>query len=245
MKTLLAVLLLSLLPALAPAATLEEDVDGLVKVFGGDKSQHVAAVRTLAWMGVSDARVFDVVERLLRADAGAAAGNRTEQDRVAHYVRALGFSGNPKYMPTLQGYAGDRTYGRAAANALRDFPQYERWNPIISNRAGFDPKLSDDVNRVMNMLAADDLQLKGLGARRIYHAPHHEEVLLERLAQEAKANYTKSGDPESSDAIAWMLKALGSARNPKYVALLEEAARGASDRRIRNGAAAGLKYYSR
>jgi len=244
MRKLLGVLFLSL-PALALAATLEDDVQNLVKVFSGDKSQHVPAVRTLAWMGVSDARVFDVVEQLLKSDANAAIGNRIEQDRVAHYIRALGFSGNPKYLPTLQSYAGDRTYERAMNNALRDFPQYQRWNSVISNRAGFDAKYSDDVNRVMNMLAADDVQLKGLGARRIFHAPHHDEAVLERLAQEAKANYTKTSDPESADAIAWMLKALGSARNPKYVALLEEAVRGAPDRKVKNGAAAGLKYYSR
>jgi hypothetical protein len=243
MKRLL--LALCFLPGLAAAATLEDDVQGLIKVFSGEKSAHVPAVRTLAWMGVSDARVFDVVEQLLKSDADAARGNRIEQDRVAHYVRALGFSGNAKYMPVLQSYVGDRTYERAANNALRDFPSYQKWNAIISNRAGFDAKYSDDVNRVMNMLAAEDVQLKGLGARRIFHAPHHDEVLLERLAQEAKANYARSADPETSDAIAWMLKALGSARDPKYAALLEEAAKGAPDRKIRNGAAAGLKYYSR
>jgi len=240
-------LLLTLLclPALAAAASLEDDVQALVQTFSGDKGDHVPAVRTLAWMGISDARVFDVVEQRLKADADAARGERREADRVAHYLRALGFSGNAKYMPTLQSYVGDRTYERAANNALRDFPSYQKWNAIISNRASFDAKLSDDVNRVMNMLAAEDIPLKGLGARRIYHAPHHDEVLLERLAQEAKANYAKSPDPEAADAIAWMLKALGSARNPKYAALLEDAVKGAPDRKIRNGAATGLKLLSR
>lgn len=245
MRTIVAVLLSLLVSGFANAGSLEEDVQNLVKVFSGDKSAHVPAVRTLAWLGISDAQVYDIVEQRLKEDADPARGNRGEQDRVAHYIRALGFSGNPKYLPTLNSFQSDRTYARATRNALEEFPQYQKWNPVISNRATFDAKYSDEVNRIMNMFASEDVQLKGLGARRIYHGKHHDEVLLDRLAAEAKANYAKSADAETNDAIAWMLKALGSARNPKYVALLEEAVRGASDRKIRNGAAAGLKYYSR
>ena len=246
MRSFPAILLALVFPGLAAAVTLEDDVQSLVKVFSGDKGHHVAAVRTLAWMGVSDPRVYDIVEQRLKADAEAARDDRTEQDRVAHYLRALGFSGNDKYLPTLTGFQDDAVYGRSVRNALKDFPLYQKWNPIISNRAiFFDAKYSDDVNRVMNMLAAADVQLKGLGARRIRHGTHHEEPLLDRLEKEARTLYPKAKDfdLETQDAIGWMLIALGSSRNPKYLPLLEEALNETKERKIRNGASSGLKFY--
>jgi hypothetical protein len=246
MRSLPAILLSLVLPGLAAAVTLEDDVQNLVKVFSGDKGQHIQAVRSLAWMGVSDPRVYDVVEQRLKADAEAARDDRREQDRVAHYLRALGFSGNDKYLPTLKGFEDDVVYGRSVRNALKEFPQYQKWNPLISSRATFfDAKQSDDVNRVMNMLAADDIQLKGLGARRIRHGPHHDQPLLDRLEKEARTLYPKAKDfdVETQDAIGWMILALGSSRNPKYVPLLEEALNGTTERKIRNGAASGLKFY--
>lgn len=246
MRSLPGVLLSLVLPGLAAAATLEDDVQSLVKAFNGDKGHHVAAVRTLAWMGISDPRVYDIVEQHLKADADAGRDDRRERDRVAHYLRALGFSGNDKYLPTLKGFQEDVVYGRSVRNALKEFPQYQKWNPVISNRATFfDAKYSDDVNRVMNMLAADDIQLKGLGARRIRHGPHHDEPLLDRLEKEARVLYPKAKnfDAETQDAVGWMLIALGSSRNPKYIPVLEEALNGTSERKIRNGAASGLKFY--
>ena len=246
MRSIAVVVLAWVLPSVAGAVTLEDDVQSLVKVFSGDKSHHVAAVRTLAWMGVSDPRVYDVVEQHLKADAEAARGDGKEQDRVAHYLRALGFSGNDKYLPTLKGFQDDVVYGRSVRNALKEFPQYKKWNPFISNRATFfDAKYSDDVNRVMNMLAADDIQLKGLGARRIRHGPHHDQPLLDRLEKEARELYPKAKDfdAETQDAIGWMLIALGSSRDPKYLPLLEEALNGTKERKIRNGASSGLKFY--
>ena len=260
MRSIPAIALCLVFPGLAAAVTLEDDVQSLVKVFNGDKSAHVSAVRTLAWMGISDPRVYDIVEQRLKADVAARVGrwNRgggaevsprddsIERERLAHYVRALGFSGNDKYLPTLSSFEGDVNFGRHVRNALKEFPLYQKWNPVISNRTTFfDAKYSDDVNRVMNMLAADDIKLKGLGARRIHHEPHRDEPLLDRLEKEARTLFPKAKDfdPETNDAIGWMLIALGSTRNPKYIPLLEEALKGTSERKIRNAAASGLRSY--
>lgn len=242
MRTVLAVLL-SLSAWAAAAASLEEDVQKYVAIFSGDKSGHVKAAQSLQWVGISDTRVFDVVEQRLKADADAVRDDRVEKDRAAWYIRALGWSGNRKYEPTISSFQGDRTYERYAKGALAEMPRYQKWNPIISNRATFDAKLNDDANRVMNMLVSDDLELKLLATKRILNGKHQEEPLLDRLAQEAKARYPQGGDAETTEAVASMLRALGSSRNPKYVALLEEVVASSSDRKIRNGAAAGLRYY--
>jgi hypothetical protein len=220
-KRIFAACMLGLLCAVrAMGATVEEDVQRYVALYKGDKNLHNAASESLAWMGLSDPRLFDVIEQQLLADHAAARNDRHEQRRVALYVRALGFSGQSKYVPTLTRFQSDPAYQRFAKDALEDIPDYQRWNPVISDRSRFDPKQSDAVNRVLNMLRSDDMQLKRLGAKRIYFE-NHDEVLLDALAQELKAGYPKV-EHANEDALSWMVKALGRASGQKYRALFEE-----------------------
>jgi hypothetical protein len=230
MKILTAICIALFFSGYAAAASLEEDVNHYVQVFSGDKSRHSDAVESLAWMGISDARVFDVIERRLLGDAQQGRDDRNEKNRVAHYIRALGFSGQPKYAPTINKFLSDKLFERYAKTALLDLPQYQKWNSVISNRASFDPKYSDEINRVMIMLRSDDFQLKKIGAKRIYFK-NTDEVLLDALANEIRTNYTKN-DRELSDAIAWMVKALGNVKQPKYRPLLEEVAAKATDSKV-------------
>lgn len=230
MKTLFSILAALLFASSALGATAEEDVARYVRIFNGDASQHSDAADTFSWMGLSDPRIFDVIEQRLLADAKAASNNRHEKNRVARYIRALGFSGQAKYLPTINQFVADDTYDRYAKAALEDLPDYQRWNPIIANRANFDPKLSDDANRVMNMLRADDLMLKRVGAKRVYFQ-HQEPEVLDLLAKELKANYAKANH-DTADAIAWMVKALGKPLLAKYKPLIEEVAATAQESKV-------------
>ena len=124
-----------------------------------------------------------------------------------------------------------------------DIPQYRQWNPIISNRASFDPKLGDDANRIMNMLRANDFMLKRVGAKRVFYK-HQEPEVLELLAKELRANYAKATS-ETADAVAWMVKALGQPRLEKYKPLIEEIAASAQDSKVAKYANATLENYTR
>jgi hypothetical protein len=143
--------------------------------------------------------------------------------------------------PVICRFEQDRVYERYAKAASGDLPRYQKWNPIIANRAAFDPQRGDDANRVMTMLRSDDLLLKQIGAKRIYFQ-HQEDALLEMLAKEVRANYT-STDPRFSDAIAWMLKGLGKSGKPQDIPLLEEVRANAQDPKIRKYAQISLDYY--
>jgi hypothetical protein len=246
MRSILALLLSLVLSGLAAAATLEEDVQRLVEIFRGDPSQHVQAVRSLAWMGISDPRVYDVIVQRLKVDADASRDDRDTRERVAHYLRAFGFSGNDKYLPILNSLQNDAEYSGHARKALQELPVYKRWNPVISNRATFfDLSFSDDVNRVMNMLAADDILLKGVGARRVRHGPYHEPPLLDRLAKDVRTLYPKAKDfdRETQDAVGWMLVGLGSSRDPKYLPVLEEVLNGTIEPKLRRAVTSALRFY--
>lgn len=231
---------------LAPAVwaeTVEEEIARYQKTFNADRALHSPALDAFAYVGVSDTRVFDKIEALLLEDANVFRNQRDEKNRVARYIRALGFSGQPKYAPTIQRFVGDKVYERYAQAALEDLPNYQRWNPLIANRANFDPKLSDDANRVMNMLKSNDLMLKRIAAKRIYFA-QTEPLLLQTLAADLRAVYpTVSQEENPVDAVAWMVKALGNAKQAEYRPLLEEVMRSAPSDKVRSYAKRALDSY--
>src|SRR5437879_4389843 len=167
MRFVLALATLLIFSKFAAAVSVEDDVQRYIQIFSGAKHLHSDAADTFSWVGLSDTRLFDIVERRLLEDADASRDNRNERNRVARYLRSLGFSGQTKYEPTIRKFLGDAGYDRFARVALQDLPDYNKWNPIISNRSSFDPKLSDKVNRVANMLRSDDLLLQGVGGTRV------------------------------------------------------------------------------
>ncbi|TMH76522.1 MAG: hypothetical protein E6H51_06470 [Betaproteobacteria bacterium] len=245
MRIVLALATSLIFSGFAAAASVEDDVQRYIQIFSGEKNLHNDAADTFSWMGLSDTRLFDIVERRLLEDADASRDNRNERNRVARYIRSLGFSGQTKYEPTIKKFLGDVGYNRFAQAALQDLPDYNKWNPIISNRSSFDPKFSDNVNRVANMLRSDDLLLQRVGAKRVYF-DSKDDILLELLAQKLRGNYARTDldDRERSDSVAWQAKALGSSKNEKYVALLREVAEKAVARHVVTHATEALaKYY--
>jgi hypothetical protein len=95
------------------------------------------------------------------------------------------------------------------------------------------------------MLRSDDLLLQRVGAKRVYF-DSKDDILLELLAQKLRTNYARTdlNDRERSDSVAWLAKALGSSKNDKYVALLQEVSEKADARAVRGHAKEALaKYY--
>lgn len=170
-------------------------------------------------MGLSDPRLFDAIEQRLLADGPKSDGG-ADKLRIARYILALGFSGQTKYLPTLQQFRGNFQYGRFAKEAQDEQPVYAKWNPVISKRETFDPKLSDDANRVINMLRSDDMMLKRLGAKRVFFQVRDDAVLTV-LAQQVEQHYM-SKDEAYEDAVAWLVKALSQARRTGDFALLRK-----------------------
>ena len=232
-------LLLSLFMGAALPATPEQDVQRYLAIFKGSDS-HERSVEDLAWKGISDRRLYNLIEKRLLAEAPTAAkSSRENKDRVARYLRALGFSGDFKYRATIKRFMNDPVYARYADQAFKDIPYYARWNPVIAERSSWDPKLDDDANRVMNMLHSDDLLLARIGAKRVYFGTT-DNAVLELLASRLRECYPRSWDGEEADAVAWMAKALGHADRERYRSLLESATTSPT-RGVRNQAASALR----
>jgi len=213
----------------AYAVSVAEEVESYIALFKGDVAKHSDAADTFVWMGLSDPRLFDIIEQRLLAEHAAVRGDRNEKNRVARYIRALGFSGQEKYAATIKMLVSDKVYERYALAALEDLPNYRRWNPIISNRSSFDPNKSDEMNRVMNMLRANELMLKEIGAKRIYFGVH-DPALFDLLAQQVQEFcFNPASDKDIAEAQAWLVKALGSTKQEKYKELLIRVAKTAPE----------------
>src|SRR5438093_12924454 len=117
MRIVLALATSLIFSGFAAAASVEDDVQRYIQIFSGEKHLHSDAADTFSWMGLSDTRLFDIVERRLLEDAEASRDNRDERNRVARYLRSLGFSGHTKYDPTIRKLLGNGGYDRSARGA--------------------------------------------------------------------------------------------------------------------------------
>ena len=224
----LAALLLSLAALPALAATAEEDLQQYMAIFQHPSKIADDAVDDLGWKGISDPRLFDKIEELLLVGSrGIDRRDRVGRNHIARLIKALGFSGQAKYEPTLSGLATE--YRFPVDRALINLKLYAKWNPAIADRAAWDPKYPDDVNRVRIMLRSDDVLLQTLGAKRVFYAHFNEPLLLDMVAERLRACYRTItvNDPNGLDAAGWMVNALGKSNDAKHRALLEEVAAGA------------------
>ena len=209
------------------AATAEEDVAHYVEALKGARPVRVKAIDELAWKGISDQRVFDPIEQLVLADlnSGSSGGDR---NAIEQELRGLSYSGQSKYLPTLQKAEADMRYSRYAKIALGELPGYARWNPIISDRSTWDPRNSDDDNRLLNMLHSNDLVLKRIAGKRVYFEKK-DQVVLDAMAADIKANFHNKHSGDEADGLAWMIKGLGSAQQVQYRPLFVQVAEESPD----------------
>jgi hypothetical protein len=246
MRFFLAFLVSLFLTSQSFAATLEEDVLSYTRIFSGERGQHLVAADALTYAGISDPRVFDIIEKLVLSDVQTELYDGANKDWLTRYIYALGVSGQDKYVPTLKGLLDNNIYRRFAKPALLEIPRYRQWNPVISNRATFDAKFSDDTNRAMNMLKSDDVLLNRVGAKFVYLAEVKEDVLLEQLAVKLTALYLQSApNSEALDSVAWLARALGSAKSERYRPLLEQVVASTPNGRVWSFAKEALDQYSR
>lgn len=213
---------------------------------GKPRIQQQQACESLQWAGVSDPRVYDLIEKNLLASYKQI-NDRYDTNYVAWLSRGLAFSGQEKYRATLQEVAangGHRGVRNHAAKALDELDNYKRWNPILGNRAGYVAGKSDEVNRLGAMLRSNEKGLQRAAASRIHFGQLYDGWLLGTLEQTVKPTLgTDWQEKEDIDAVAWMLRALAGPGKPEYRATLEQAANGAASDKVRKYAAGYLKKY--
>ena len=224
-----------------------DQIQHYIDVFSGKpRIQQRQACESLQWAGLSDPRVFDLVEKNLLASYKQI-NDRQDSDYVAWLSRALAFSGQEKYRATLTEVAengGHRNVRGHAGKALKELDEYKRWSPVLASRAGYVAGKSDEVNRLGAMLRSGEKGLQQAAASRIHFGQLYDGWLLGTLDQAVKPTLsTDWKEKEDINAVAWMLRALAGPGKPEYRATLEQAANGAANSKVRKYAAGYLKKY--
>ena len=193
----------------------EKEIDELIKVFSKPflMKQHVAAEK-LAYLGHSDPRIFDLIEKQL-LDSYLSLSDDYEIDTASWLAKALGFSGNPKYLPTLrklESVASDEKLRKYAAIAQRYTHKYKSFNPIILN---FDKNDYEETSsyyyhlplsllRYKNMLDSGIPELHKLAAKRIYF----EGVTDNRITDLVLFRIENPAPRTDKDTKKWLKKSL-------------------------------------
>jgi hypothetical protein len=193
----------------------EKEIDELVKVFSLPfiMKQHTTAEK-LAYLGHSDPRIFDLIEKQL-LDSYLSLSDDYEIDTASWLAKALGFSGNKKYLPTLrklESMAPDEKLRKYAVIAQRYTSKYKTFNRIILN---FDNNNYEETSsyyyhlplsllRYKNMLDSGIPELHKLAAKRIYF----EGVTDNRITELVLFRIENPAPRTDKDTKKWLKKSL-------------------------------------
>lgn len=212
----------------ADQADLDQEITNYVAVISGSDFEAAKSVmETLRWSGISDARVYDLIE-----DKLAEVKNSSEKNdikKAAWYAKALGFSGDEKYAQVLKSvlYGEPHKSVEKYANlGLQKIASHRSWNTIISKGTITAPSGKLEQTRVENMLQADDYELMRLGAKRVANSFKGDEAIIgiaaNRLSKEWVTLDKNNG--VQLDGVAWLLKAVGTSRSYAHKPLIDEIA---------------------
>lgn len=226
----------------------EKDIQRFTELMeSGNWANYKEAAQLLEWAGLSDPRIFDLVEKeLLEMHAGTdKSGN--DYDLISWLMKALSFSGDSKYHDTVLRIANEaknKKVRKYARESLEQFSKYKEWNPIINSTENYNANESPEINRFANMLRSGEFELMRLAAKRIHYDHIYNDYLMGVLAGSIEANIETDFDRGVDlDSMAWMCKALGGARSEKYKPLLQKVASTAKTNKVRSYARKYLGYY--
>ena len=182
----------------------------IVEFKSGSRLDKQLICEKLMWSGLSDSSLFDLLEQDLVSRAMTANGKK-EITNVAWLMKALGASGQSKYLDTLQSFIShsNGTIAKYAKEGINFIPQYAKWNPIISDSSQANTESSEIINRYANMIRSEILELNILAAKRIYAEKIQNEYLYGLLSEKIIAGHKSvhKNDKIKIAAYAWMMRA--------------------------------------
>lgn len=247
-KTTVSILLLCLSFGVQAQMDREEDIEYFVRLMSSENwAKHKEAAQLLEWAGLSDPRVFDLVEKELMELQASTGKKGNDYDLIAWLLKALSFSGQSQYYDTVSKLAKESNSDKVrkyARQSLEQFSKYEKWNPIINSTENYNKDVSPEFNRFANMLRSSDFELKRLAAKRIHYDHLYNDYLLKELAASVESGISHNfQNGLEVDSMAWMCKALAGSRSQEYKPLIEKVAKTAKNSKVKSYAKKYLGYY--
>ncbi|HHM06014.1 MAG TPA: hypothetical protein ENJ19_09790 [Gammaproteobacteria bacterium] len=221
--------------AFATAEDVEAEIQHYIDVFrhGGFDARH-EAMGELKWSGISDPRVYDIIEAALLKNFTDTRPRHVDEN--AWYAKTLAISGLEKYRATLQKIHDETNSSKLkkhVAWALARINDYARWNPVIARGLAEAPPGGLAAARVRNLLNSDIPELIRAGGKRVYFAHNADDALLELTKDTLLKHYRSVGtDRVDVDALAWLCKALAKSGQPQYKSVLEEVAENTTSKKL-------------
>ena len=206
-------LLLVSLPAYA-FDSVDEQIDHYLEVLASDNYKaRIEMLKRLKWTAITDPRLYDEIEKAPFNQYLNKKLDKITMGDVAHKIRALGFSGNPKYhdtLATIMNYAANKKLRNHAKKALVDLDRFERWNKQINAAEAQVHGKSVEITTYSRMLNVEDTLVQRFAAKAIVDASLQDSDLLDAVAAKLKPMYAKPGlDKREQDTAAWFIRALG------------------------------------
>ena len=234
--TILTVILLSFAPSgWASKADLDAELKDYINSFSNSGfAKQRKAIDSLGWAGISDPRLYDIIESKLLADFQSE--DKQTLKRMPWYAKALGLSGNDKYQATLEKVldeAESRKIRKHSKLALQLLDRHKQWNPVITQGLAKAPTGRLEQTRVSNMIKAEDPALVRIGDKRVYYAHGDSVQLLNAARDRLLKDYQAVGrNKDHIDAVAWLCKALANSGKPEYRRALETVADNAENKKV-------------
>jgi hypothetical protein len=214
----------------------DEQIDAVLEIVkSGSQKNKEQTLERLQWSGLSDERLYDAFAQHLMDNYQKMSFAGNERRTLAYEIRALGYSGNPKYLEILKRLAKDSENEKLkyyARKARADFPNFHAVQRALAKVSYQQADLPSEVVNYIRLLKTDNSYAQRLAARATYHEYKKEPELLEEMATLLRQTYNKSGlDGEAQDMAAWLCKAL--IRAGGYQSLMDEVAENTPYNKIR------------
>ncbi len=249
MKKLVAVAGLFLSLALAGSGYAQIDRTDEVEALknglsSGSSAQRVKTAKIITQSGIEDQALYEQIAALLKA--GYADGTGSDHvDEMSWLCKALAASGDPKYIPLLKEIADKapsfklQHYAEQSIGLIEEYASRVR---ILNSTETWDDDLSDEENRLVNMLNSDKIQLKRDAAKTVVRSVGVHEKIYEAVAAELQKMLADGrSSSEDIDTMAWLCKALASSGNSKFVQTLKQVHDGTTNVKLKTYASKALK----
>ena len=213
-------------PAVFAQADRSEEVAALLKgLHSKSSSQRINSAKLITRAGLVDAELYQKVAELLQVHY-AESLDSNHVDEMSWLCKALAASGDSQYKEVLTEVATrsqSQKLQHYAKQSLSLIQEYAQRSQILNAADAWDPALSDEENRQLNMLNSDNISLKRDAAKMIIRGTQvHPKVYDAVAAQLTQMLEKKDQDSQTVDTLAWFCKTLGASGNQQYVGVLKQ-----------------------
>lgn len=225
----------------------QQKVDEYIAIFNGNNSKdQVKACNEFQWMGLSDTRLFDIIEAKLNSVHTTVEGQRPV-NKASWYAKALGFSGQEKYLGTLKKIASSKETQRKlrkyADVAIVFNQEYSKFNPIIANTKNYKNDKTLLINNIANMIDSRESELQIIAAKRINYNEISDDYLYDKIDIKLQEYNSVGVEKVELDAFLWWVRIAAKSGQEKYTQRVKEISEKSTNKKIKRFAKKAFNKY--